>query len=304
MAQDGATRQGVSLSTYVKFGHQMHTIRKWGSKYLLLFTNGKIVIADKVILNIGTWNFNKHLDKDNNILFTDPAVTDNLRAVYALAELSATKVFLHYEQAWWIKAGLTKGTVQTDEMFRVMRFHGGHVLCSNPSNVDTCRGLFFASYQLLHIHEFKSLDWQNVAPDGSSNLYVVRNNNSRDAFMLDMMHTNLMKIVAPIVNFTDSIAKPTFALFANWFEDPWNKCGAYPGVMQVTPGTQEATAIRPLPNEDIFIAQIDWMTSFNGFAEASLIMAERVASKYFGLPRPSYITDTVWYDYVIKTLSM
>jgi len=278
----------------------MYTIKKWGSKYLVKFTNGKTAVAEKVILNIGLWNFQKHLDKHDNILFDN--VSPNLKAIYAISELSATKTFLHYDRAWWIKAGLVKGAIMTDEYFKLIRFHGGHVLC-NGTSVDNCHGILLASYQILQIHEHKGIDWQTTGPDDSSNLQVMRRSNPRDAFILDMLHTRLMKIVAPLVNFTSEIDPPTYAVMSNMAEDPWNKCGAYAGVSSITPGTQEATAIRPLPNENIFIAQIDWMASFGGFAEASLIMAERVVNRYFGVPKPSWLPDA-WYNFVIKTANL
>jgi len=164
-----------------------------------------------------------------------------------------------------------------------------------------------ASYQILHVHEHKSLDWQTEGPDASSNLYVARNNNTRDAYILNMLHTRLMQIMGSgtpaLVNFTASIAPPTLGLFVNWFEDPWNRCGAYTGTTSIAPGTQEATAIRPLPNENIFLAHIDWMTSFLGFAEASLVMAERVVHRHFGLAQPSWLPNP-WYDYVINKFDM
>jgi hypothetical protein len=282
----------------------MYTIRKPGARYSVKFTNNKTILAKKVILNIGMFNYQRHLDKFDNILFDN--ASPNLQDLYSLSELTGSKIFLLYEPAWWIQAGLTTGSIQTDETFKFMRFHQGHVLCSN-SSTSSCRGLFLASYQILHVSEHKSMDWQNAGPDASSNLYVARRNNTRDAFILDMLHTRLMQIMSSgtpaLVNFTASIAAPNLALFVNWFEDPWNRCGAYTGTTSVTPGTQESAAIRPLPSEDIFIAQIDWMTSFTGFAEASIIMAERVVHRYFGLAKPSWLPDP-WYDYVINKFNM
>jgi hypothetical protein len=300
MVAAAAAQQGVSQSTFLKFDHQMTSIRKWGAKYLLIFTNGKIVVADKVILNVGFWNLVKHLDKHDNILFDNASA--NLKAVFALSELSATKTYLHYNKAWWIKANLTRGSISTDETFKLIRFHGGHVLCPTPqANPDTCRGLLLASYQILQIHEHKGIDWQQTGPDDSSNLYVMNRSSARDAYVLDLLHTRLMTIVQSLLPFsTSTIDPPTFGLLANWVEDPWNKCGAFAGPNLITPGTQELTAIRPLANEQIYMAQIDWMATFGGFAEAGLIMAERIAHRYFNLPRPSWLPQA-WYDYVIHT---
>jgi hypothetical protein len=304
MVAAAAAAQGVPVSTFLSLEHQMYTIRKVGQRYAVKFTNNKSILAKKVILNVGMFNYQRHLDKNDNILFSDAA--PNLKALYSISELTAAKTFLLYEPAWWIQAGLFTGSLQTDETFKYMRFHQGHVRCTN-SSTSSCRGLFLASYQILHVHEHKSLDWQTEGPDASSNLYVARRNNTRDAFILDMLHARLMQIMSsgtpPLVNFTASIAPPTLALFVNWFEDPWNRCGAYTGTTSMTPGTQESTAIRPLPNENIFIAQIDWMTSFTGFAEASLIMAERVVHRYFGVAQPAWLPNP-WYDYVINKFNM
>jgi len=277
----------------------LFAIRKVLNRYSLKFTNGRTVLAKKAILNIGTWNYQKHLDKHDNILFDSASA--NLKAIYSMSELTGAKTWLMYEPAWWIQAGIFKGSVQTDETFKFMRFHQGHVLCNNASP-SSCRGLFLASYQILHVHEHKSMDWQTEGPDFSSNLYVARRNNSRDSFILDMLHERLMKIMANITD-VSNIAPPKFGMFVNWFEDPWNKCGSYSGATSITPGTQELAALRPLPSEDIYLAQIDWMVSFTGYAEAGLIMAERIAHRYFGLSQPSWI-PTVWYNYVIKQFNM
>jgi hypothetical protein len=301
MAAAAATKQSVPVSTFVKFNYQLYAVRKLLNRYSLKFTNGKTVLAKKVILNIGAFNFQKHLSKEDNILFDQAGPT--LRAMYAFTELTATKTFLHYDQAWWVKAGLTKGIINTDETFKHIRFHQGHVVCANSSNVDTCRGLFLASYQIAHIHEHKGFDWDKDGPHTSGPLYVARRSDARDAYFLDLLHTRLMTIMSNLVPNTASIPPPTFGLFANWVEDPWNRCGAHQGVNSIPAGTQELTAIRPLPNEDIYIAQLDWMASFGGFAEAPLIMAERVVHRYFNLPKPAWLPDA-WYHYVIKTMNM
>jgi len=301
MVAAAAAAQGVAQSTFLKLNYQMYTIRKpTANRYSLKFTNGKTVLAKKVILNVGTWNYQRHLDKHDNILFDNAA--PNLKALYSISELTGAKTWLLYEPAWWIQAGIFKGSVQTDETFKFMRFHQGHILCSN-SSTSSCRGLFLASYQILHIHEHKSMDWQTEGPDVSSNLYVARRNNTRDAYILDMLHTRLMKIMGSGIVDTTNIAPPTLGLFVNWFEDPWNRCGSYTGTTAIAPGSQEATAIRPLPAEEIYIAQIDWMISFTGYAEAALIMAERIAYRHFGLAQPSWLPNT-WYNYVIKTFNM
>jgi len=309
MVNAAASAQGVSVSTFLKFGHQLYTIRKIVNRYALKFTNNVSVLAKKVILNTGLFNYMRHFDKHDNILFDDAST--NLKAAYAMSELSASKTFLLYEPAWWIQAGLTTGSIQTDETFKYIRFHQGHVQCTNYADTSTCRGLLLASYQIQHIPEHKSIDWQNSGPDQSSNLYVARRSNARDAHILDMLHDRLMTIVstptvtggAPLIANTSAIARPNLALFANWFEDPWNKCGAYVGAVGITPGTLEASAIQPLTNEDVYLVNIDWMTSFTAFAEASLIMGERVVHRHFGLAQPAWLPN-VWYNYVIKTFSM
>jgi hypothetical protein len=295
MAQAAATKQGVSLSKFVKFNYELYNIRKFGNRYLLKFTNDELVLAKKVILNIGMFNFKK-LDRKNNVIFDNAGTT--LKAMFGFTELTATKTFLHYDQAWWVKAGLTKGLVNTDETFKHMRFHQGHVSCAN-SSVDSCRGLFLASYQIAQIHEHKGIDWEKEGPYSEGVLYVARRSSARDAFILDMLHTRLMTIMSNLVNNTASIPAPSFGIFANWVEDPYNRCGAHHGVNAVPAGQQEITAMRPLPNEDIFVAQIDWTASFSGFAEAGLVMAERVVHRHFGLAKPSWLPDP-WYTYAIQ----
>jgi hypothetical protein len=300
MAQEAANKQAVPLSTFLKLNHQMYTVRKLVNRYSLKFTNGLTVLAKKVILNMGVFNFQKHLQKEDNILFD--LAGPNMKAMYAWTELTATKTFLHYDQAWWIKAGLTKGLVNTDETFKHMRFHQGHVVCAN-SSVDSCRGLFLASYQIAQIHEHKSIDWDKEGPHTSGPLYVARRTDARDAYILDLLHVRLMTIMSNLVPNTASIPPPTFGIFANWVEDPWNRCGCHQGVHSIPPGQQELSAIRPLPNEDIFIAQLDWMNSFGGFAEGPLIMAERVVHRFFNLAKPTWLPDP-WYHYVIGTMNM
>jgi hypothetical protein len=294
MAQDAATKQGVSLSTFVSLDHELYSIRKIGNRYSLRFTNGKIVIAKKVILNMGMHNV-KRLDRINNPLFDLAGTT--LKAIYGFTEMTSSKTFLHYDLAWWIKAGLTKGLILTDEAFKHMRFHQGHVTCSNPSDVNTCHGLFLASYQIAQFHEHKGIDFFKEGPYAPSNLYVLRRSSARDAYVLDMLHNRLMLIISNLLN-TSSIAPPTYGIYGNWVDDPYmRKC--HQGVTGVPAGEQELVAIRPIPTENIFVAQIDWMSSYAGFAEASLVMGERVVHRFFGVPKPTWLPDP-WYTYNVQ----
>jgi hypothetical protein len=294
MAQEAATKQGVSLSTFVKFNHELYSIRKIGNRYSLRFMNDKIVVAKKVVLNLGMWNL-KRMDRKNNLVFDN--ASPDLKAMFGFTEMTSMKTFLHYDQAWWVKAGLTKGLINTDENFKHMRFHQGHVMCSNPSNVDTCHGLFLASYQIAHLHEHKGIDWDKEGPYTPSNLFVLRRSNARDSYILDMFHNGLMVIIANLMN-TSTIAPPTYGIFGNWIDDPYmRKC--HQGVHAVPAGAQEALAIRPWAPEDIFVAQIDWMSAYQGFAEASLIMGERVVHRFFNLPKPSWLPDP-WYTYNVQ----
>jgi hypothetical protein len=252
-------------------------------KYELSFASGDTISTRMVILNLPSMALNK-LSSDS-VIFTEatPSVLESLRApLNNLIDLS--KTYLYYSDAWWLRHGLDRGRyVSTEPHIGELRYHDGQVECPSYGH---CRGVLQASFTFRE----KTDANRNFALQ--SPLNVFRPTDPMGQMFLDRV-SSAVKSLHPDLN---DIPDPDFAVVSNW---PRN--GGAPGPLAVTPnGQYSSNVLRPLPNDNIFICNVDY-GQLAGFAEGSLRMAEKIVGRYFGqigfpsqqysIAAPSWLVD-------------
>jgi len=247
----------------VLFGYNLVQIDKHPSgtrPYRLGFANGETLTSQFVVLNTEAQTV-KHLLQTSAILAQASEATKQALAQPLYNPVDVIKVYFYYNDAWWLDAGLTSGTIfSTDPEIGTLRYHDGRFECNN----DGCRGVLLTSFTFRESSDafggFGLTRALNVFRPNDP-LYHVLKGGALPA--VQRLHPDLV-VPAP-----DSIIVAK-----------WPSIGGAPGPSNCPAGEASARTLRPLPDENIFIANVDYGQS-PGFAEGSLRSAEKIVRRFF-----------------------
>ena len=131
----------------------MDPLASGSSGVLLTFASGQTVSAAKVLLNLPQLPLLKVLDHSELLL----RQTGMPPALQAPAPMDGVKLYVHYQNAWWINLlNLTSGEFGVDMHNATVRplrqtpdlsgrYHDGHTRCDGPMGA-ACRGFLEATY--------------------------------------------------------------------------------------------------------------------------------------------------------------
>lgn len=277
----------------------------------LMFENGGSAVTQQVMLNIPSEAIaSMH---HNSILFAKSSKLSHVGYSTPYAGIS-TKVYVQYKDAWWItKLGLFEGDIKAELNPKLQgRYHDAPVRCfdengnqiplnSNREQIARCNGLLLAAY-------FGSSDpirerfYSNYQATDDPLTIVDREKKDERFELLKSVHDRLMEhhkdeFAAAGFN-TSSIELPEFLYMANWKNDnpitssihDWPKF--IPGAGY---GAIVKALLRPVPGYDIFIANEAFGVN-PGWAEGSVLMAERVLALEMGIGKPSWLLDDSYYE--------
>lgn len=191
----------------------------------LSFANGVKATAEQVILNVPQHPLLKIMRKsDLPLTETESlAITDSLHSVQT--EIAA-KVYLYYENAWWLDLGLSSGEFASPGDARTMmlqgRYHDGHVKCTD----EGCHGFLLADY----VHDFSgdaSQFFRRYQRDRPEPVTIISSTDTEGALFLEHAHSRISNYhiyEAQNVSYTGFQAQqtfrnappPEFAVLATW----------------------------------------------------------------------------------------
>ncbi|GMH41643.1 hypothetical protein BSKO_09553 [Bryopsis sp. KO-2023] len=289
-----------------------------GTPVELKFENGGSAVVDQVMLNIPSEAI-ATLD-GRSILFQKQS--KEAQGGYMISEtLSSTKIYVEYEDAWWItKLGLIEGTFEEPFDPKLQgRYHDGPARCFDKNNnqipldskketIHKCNGALLAAY--FGISDDKRQKFYTGFKQGDDPLSIFEWDESADGFdLIQAVHNQLMNFHSQ--NFTSAgfsaadIDPPVYLYMANWGrEDP--VAGSIHEWTLHLPGTTIAKTtkalLRPVEGYDVFIANEAYGVS-PGWAEGSVVMAERVLAHELGVGKPAWLNDDQYYQEVVMDLN-
>ncbi|KAG2430846.1 hypothetical protein HXX76_009820 [Chlamydomonas incerta] len=328
-------------------------------KYVLTVytTSGKAarVAADRVIFNVPQRPLMRILQASNLATFTPWS-----RALDMPFPYMAAKMYLYYEDTWWIYMNLTTGsfaspafdtpnvnddpTLFTEPPMRA-RYHDGDWKCDGDGDSDggagssgadsaadgtpplppRCHGFLLYTYAsdiTLSGNSYKSGQgltspaWAGVVPRFYWNI-AVNPDMSKPYVILDATTNSGAQLLSAahrkLVAYHQSVGKPIPEPYAStlptqalavvwdpsvfWTGGAWHgyKNGQWGGQVNTSADANPATstpvaAIKPWAGEQLFVVNEAFApSSFQGWAEGSLILAENVVTTHFGAARPAFL---------------
>ena len=250
---------------------------------------------------------------------------DVLDSVYAFAMV---KVYAWYDDAWWnTKLGLMEGyfTGHGGLLHKWKaplegRYHDGPQRCLIGKDTagmpvysgkkipkGNCSGAIEVFYgrAAKYYADLMSSPLQPLTvvtdgdDEGTSGLVEGSDANASKSALLQDVHEHLMAHHATAFKNAGidpaTVPKPKSVVLANWITD-----GAYtPGIGRLwapdntTDDAAKKVARHPVPQYDLFVVNQDYGYQ-SGWAVGSLAMAEKILQAEIGLPKPSWLQDA-WY---------
>ncbi|GMH41719.1 hypothetical protein BSKO_09629 [Bryopsis sp. KO-2023] len=288
-----------------------------GTPVELKFENGGSAVVDQVMLNIPSEAI-ATLD-GRSILFQKQSKA--AQGGYMISDtLSLTKIYVEYEDAWWItKLGLIEGTFEEPFDPKLEgRYHDGPARCFDKNNnqipldsekemIHKCNGALMAAY--FGFDDQSQEKFYTAFKQGDDPLSIFEWDESADGFdLIQAVHNQLMNFHSQ--NFTNAgfsaadIDPPLYLYMGNWGREDPIAASAHEWTLHL-PGTTIAKTtkalLRPAEGYDVFIANEAYGVS-PGWAEGSIMMAERVLAYELGVGKPAWLNDDQYYRDVVKDL--
>lgn len=268
----------VTLGANVSYGKQLVGVYDAPGGQLLKFRDGSSVVSEKAILNIALEDLNK-LSRDS-VLFTQQS--EELLSM--LNTVCAVKAYFYYPTAWWAAYG--DSSISTTEINRYFEFKDSNIRC----NGTVCHGVTQVAFA-------DGLDYCTTFWTGEDKELIIINNTDTDP-----VRSNFFKMLADSTKLAQkealksaaSIVDPTVLVMGRW------KGGWY----HVRPnskylgGDVQRLLLKPVPGKELYLVNEAYSID-QGWAEGSLIAAEKVLNKYFNLTRPAWMGDDYWYDAIV-----
>lgn len=243
------------------------------------------VHARKVILGMPR----RSLELIKSSFFDDPWLKKNLKSVLIQ---HAFKLFLAYERPWWRTLGLVAGRSVTDLPVRQVYYFGTE--CEQPGGEPFMNSLLMASYNDISTVPFwkgleKGARFRGYRPSciepGISDEEIVPD---MESMATDQMVRIANKQLAEI-HAVPEIEMPYSAVYHDWSGDPygggWHEWKAGFRLDEIM-----CRMRKPVPEHDIYIVGEAYSYG-QGWVEGALDTAESMLEDFFGLARPSWITD-------------
>lgn len=320
MAAKAQAHPSVSFFTNSEVGR----LESVAGDFRVVLSNGTSLTASQVILNIPQQPLLALLRRSPSLtaMADDPS---RLRMLHAVKGGPSTKLYVLYEDAWWInELGLSYGffnnsavpplynSGQAIPQFPPLsgRYHDGHVQCAQ----DQCRGFLEAVYAY---DDISLAFFRPYLADAGSPVHVFDYGHDWESTqLLELLHTELVRLHATalqakgaynrtlalrpsvaVLSVWDRLATGFGAGIHDWARDARTEstCHSFSQCLTIMP----QQVLQPLGKAvPVFVVNEAFGTR-SGWCEGSLVVAENVLHSHFALSRPPWIDAKVYDDDVL-----
>lgn len=298
----------------VFYGHRVSSIRRtWRNKsqVVLSMTNGKKVYTNKVVVN------SAKADIDAMGLESEPVKSADMNTKLTLARIlpmPGTKMYCFWDDAWWVtKLNMTAGVVRmADDTLYQARYHDGDVICRSSSSKGMptkCRGALLVSYAsgsvnsgvpVTNIRSFNAMPFTpSINTDAIINIpnrnlgkqSKTKPTSVHEQLLFEDVHRQLrdahrstFEAMGYDTNKMDMHIPAARGCVASDFKDFGHQVDVGSG----RGGNDNRRFTRPVKDLDIALVNEGW-SEFRGWAEGSLVAAERALFHQFGVAPPKWL---------------
>lgn len=305
-----ALAKGVKLY-YGNKVTKVERVKNASGKMYVTLENGKRIKTGNVFLNIPKG------DLLSFGLTSEPmqSGSDDFTKVLSSVEKSqVSKMYCYWNDAWWLtKLNLTRGVVRmSDETLYQGRYHDGDVVCEDPGTFKKCRGSLLVSYA-----SGSTTGAEPGSPLRAYNAEVYWPFGDGDALRTlipGKMSAHEQQYFDDIHSQLRHVHKETFALIGMDSETaiPESEGCVYADWRDVGVHVNYGAALgdlvanefyaKPVPDLNLSLVNEYW-NEYDGWAEGSLLAAERALLHVHGLPKPWWM-DKPFHVSMIRKLNM
>lgn len=295
----------------------------------VLLANGTSVTVWSLILALPQQPLLKLLHSSPSVVVEGtrhPSSLDTYRSLHRIRASPAVKLYVHYENAWWINyLNLTSGEFNNSAapheqtsatavpQFPPLqgRYHDGDVRCTRIQGglIQWCRGFLEATYAFDDV----SVAFYRPYRAGDGRPFTVIGGDPTDVTgtdFLEAVHQELVHFHAEVLTSygvmeTVSALRPSQAVLAiwdeaaqgfggaihDWFRDgrDTSTCSGFSDCQQHMP-PQLMQPLSPLP---LYVAG-EAFGARNGWMESALAMVENILHSFYNMTRPSWIDEDTY----------
>jgi len=249
--------------------------------------NGASFLTSTVLLNLPP----HEIKKINGLTpySTPPSPTAAL--AFALPfNVHSAKFYVYYEEAWWREhINITSATPSTTEFVRAI-YYDDSTTKYNPTTKKYSGWIGGEAYGDDISGYFRA------ASRNQSAVFTTLLNDELGGQLLYNIHTSLLRMHSAILNVPlNTIPAPTKGLLANW------NVNTIGGFHSLQPSPLDPSVIlqqfQAATAGSIYVVN-EAFSPRNGWAEGSLVMAEKFLRINFNLGRPSWL-DEAYYNYAV-----
>lgn len=220
---------------------------------------------------------------------------DAFEAAHAVQTAVVTKLYLYYDQAWWLNLGLESGDFELIgdalEMSLKGRYHDGDVVCDEDG--DNCHGFLLACYSNDYSGALAQY-FRRYQRDRPEPITIISDSTVEGAAFLQHAHDRLEQYHLEEVEdasypvFTarrelSNAGPPKFAVLATWNTATLGAGGGWHGFTN----TDLVDAMPEYLSEQYGIHIVNEAYSkVQSWAEGSLEVADLILENHYGVPRP------------------
>lgn len=311
----GLLNKAQAKGVKIFYGHKVTGVYKVGNsadEMYVMLEDGSRVKTGTLFLNI------PRSDLLSFGLSSEPmkSGTAEFKTVLQSVDKSqASKMYCYWEDAWWLtKLNFTRGVFRmADETLYQGRYHDGDVQCSDPGTLKNCRGSLLVSYASgsttgaepgTPLRAYNSDIYWPFGDNDALRKLIPGNMTSHEQQQFDDIHTQLRRVhkkTFELIGMDSDTAIPQSegCVYADWREI---------GIHVIFGAPLDSSIVlnevytKPVAGLNLSLVNENW-NEYDGWAEGSLLSAERALYQVHGLSKPWWM-DEPFHKSMIRKLNV
>jgi len=280
-----------------------------GKPLAIEFENGAKAITHRLFLNVGKTDLLALGAASEPI---KSASADVRRRVEGQQVIGGSKMYCYWPRAWWLTdLGFSRGNGRGDApAVHNTRYHDGPVRCADPNDYATCKGGLLVSYEFgdptgvasgLYAANHADAPYTPLSPTDAKTVMVKASLSPRHSLAWKAIVDGIRASHSGLYgrkNATGPIPEPDVCVGGSWYDVSMHWPRPVPR-LSATPSARLFS--KPVRDLHLHLVNEAW-GEMVGWAEGSLLMAERALGVHMRVARPSWL-DAPFYKAVITNFN-
>lgn len=308
---DKASAKGVQIF-YGRKVVRIRQIKNSDGQMFITLDNGRRIKTGTLFLNIPNGDLLSFGQTSEPV---QSATDDFMTVLSSVDKVQLSKLYCYWEDAWWLtKLNFTRGTFQmSDETLFKGRYHDGDVQCKDPGTFKNCRGSLLVSYASSSVtgadpgSPLRAYNPKAYWPFGKNDALrklIPGQMSSHQQMHFEEIHSQLRRVHKKTFELVGMDSETAIPMSEGCVYADWREVGFHINFGAVLNESVMTNEMFTKPIQDLNLSLVnEYWSEINGWAEGSLLSAERALFHVHGLPKPDWM-DEPFHDSMIRKFNM